>query len=424
VWVYAPCRSAPGSAESTLDSSAAERLARSVSWRGKHSPPRFWRRAWSRATWLRLLSGLTCDPSTLELGVARFRWSLLDTPASPSRSPASDSEPTTSGTCGPKSCGSSTTAEHRSCSARTSPDTWALGSPTSSPTLPRSGSMRSGTCSPRETWARRTSESGCSSWPTAKVSTGAYCYSSGDHSKPVLNLKGAARLWPTAQTHDASTPKSPAQIDAMRARSGAGVLNLNEAAKGWATPTLSMLAGFTRDPEKMARQREKHPKGHDGNELARQAETWATPRATDGEKGGPNQSFGAGGTPLPAQASTWRTPDLGGGSSLNGSGTKRNPLLAQQASLWATPTTRDWKSDDPNQSPEHSPPLGRQVLRTETAGSAGSETVVLNPSFVEALQGFPPGWTSCAPSATPSSRRSPRSRGKSSPLERSEADRG
>ena len=29
---------------------------------------------------------------------------------------------------------------------------------------------------------------------------------------------------------------------------------------------------------------------------------WSTPRASDGEKGGPNQAFGAGGQPLPAQA--------------------------------------------------------------------------------------------------------------------------
>lgn len=36
------------------------------------------------------------------------------------------------------------------------------------------------------------------------------------------------------------------------------------------------------------------------------ASTWSTPRATDGEKGGPNMSFGAGGTPLPAQM--WKTP--------------------------------------------------------------------------------------------------------------------
>jgi hypothetical protein len=36
---------------------------------------------------------------------------------------------------------------------------------------------------------------------------------------------------------------------------------------------------------------------------AAQASTlWSTPRSSDGEKGGPNQKFGAGGQPLPAQA--------------------------------------------------------------------------------------------------------------------------
>jgi hypothetical protein len=37
-------------------------------------------------------------------------------------------------------------------------------------------------------------------------------------------------------------------------------------------------------------------------------QVWSTPRATDGEKGGPNQSFGAGGIPLPAQTAQWSTP--------------------------------------------------------------------------------------------------------------------
>ena len=40
------------------------------------------------------------------------------------------------------------------------------------------------------------------------------------------------------------------------------------------------------------------------------AESWATPRASDGEKGGPGQAFGAGGMPLAAQASHWATPTV------------------------------------------------------------------------------------------------------------------
>jgi site-specific DNA-cytosine methylase len=72
---------------------------------------------------------------------------------------------------------------------------------------------------------------------------------------------------------------------------------------------------------------------------------WSTPRASDGEKGGPNQSFGAGGQPLPSQAF-------------------------------------------------HSLPA-----ETEKPGA-------LNPEFVSWLMGFPPEWGNCAPTAMPSSRKS------------------
>jgi hypothetical protein len=86
---------------------------------------------------------------------------------------------------------------------------------------------------------------------------------------------------------------------------------------------------------------------------------------------------------------------------------------------WATPSVRDWKSDDASQSPEHSPPLGRQVLRetgeasqfpTPTSSrrhglqSHGRNVVAarLNPAFVEWLMGWPRGWSACAPLATAS----------------------
>jgi hypothetical protein len=42
--------------------------------------------------------------------------------------------------------------------------------------------------------------------------------------------------------------------------------------------------------------------------MENQASMWSTPRGSDGEKGGPNMAFGAGGTPLPAQAAKWPTP--------------------------------------------------------------------------------------------------------------------
>jgi hypothetical protein len=42
------------------------------------------------------------------------------------------------------------------------------------------------------------------SWATPKVKTGAYCYSQGDHDKPVLNLEGQAQLTAFGQTPNGS----------------------------------------------------------------------------------------------------------------------------------------------------------------------------------------------------------------------------
>lgn len=67
---------------------------------------------------------------------------------------------------------------------------------------------------------------------------------------------------------------------------------------------------------------------------------WSTPRATDGEKGGPNQTFGAGGVPLASQTVQWATP--------NAHERAQTPRrvdhgiqLANQADSWSTPTVGD-----------------------------------------------------------------------------------
>ena len=78
---------------------------------------------------------------------------------------------------------------------------------------------------------------------------------------------------------------------------------------------------------------------------------WRPPPAAVGEKGGPNQAFGAGGIPLPTQA------------------------VAFPSSLPAPPISTD--------GPKSSPPARS-----------------LNPLFVEWLMGWPLGWTACAVSET------------------------
>jgi hypothetical protein len=112
------------------------------------------------------------------------------------------------------------------------------------------------------------------------------------------------------------------------------------------------------------------------------AATWSTPRASDGEKGGPNMSFGAGGQPLPAQAAQ-----------------------AAQAT-WATPSARDWK-DTPGMSTTGVNPDGstrtrldqlpRQVQAVSGTTTNGSPEQTerrgaLAPVFVAWLMGVPADW--------------------------------
>jgi hypothetical protein len=67
--------------------------------------------------------------------------------------------------------------------------------------------------------------------------------------------------------------------------------------------------------------------------LALGIRNWSTPKATDGAKGGPGQSYGSGGMPpLPAQAAQWPTPAA------------QWPTPAAQ---WPTPAAQNWKGSSP-----------------------------------------------------------------------------
>jgi len=158
--------------------------------------------------------------------------------------------------------------------------------------------------------------------------------------------------WPSPQAHDKHGGKTPEQVAAMRLRSKAGVSNLNE---------VCQLVPITQG--------------------------WNTPRATDGSKGGPNQSGGA----LPADAA------------LTG---------------WATPTTLDHK-DGTAKSCENVPTnklLGREVHgATPESSSAATERPAafrLNPLFSLWLMGYPVGWACSGVRAMQSCRKSRRSSSK------------
>lgn len=141
---------------------------------------------------------------------------------------------------------------------------------------------------------------------------------------------------------------------------------------------------------------------------SKSSDVWSTPRASDGEKGGPNQSFGAGGVPLPAQASQWSTPsvaDTTGGRMARSGMRSDEPLLKGQAfalsDQWATPRSNEvgqWQYANPQQTKKtltltgqafsHPDPTILQVGETSS-----KERRSLNPLFVEWLMGWPQGWT-------------------------------
>ena len=141
---------------------------------------------------------------------------------------------------------------------------------------------------------------------------------------------------------------------------------------------------------------------------------WSTPKATDGAKGGPGQSYGSGRTPpLPAQAAQWPTPAAQNwkGSSeasiTRTDGKSRMDLLhyrAEQGFIRPAPAiTMDGARFSP-----HAPisrPLwasmiashGRVVSRRILKGRSRRR---LNPLFVGWLMGWPIGHALCVCSAT------------------------
>jgi len=92
-------------------------------------------------------------------------------------------------------------------------------------------------------------------------------------------------------------------------------------------------------------------------------------------------------------------------------GKRRNADLPHQARDWATPAARDWKSGKASEKTlsRNSRPLNEQAvcrpfLPDRATSRAGGDTskadLTLNPLFVEALMGWPIGWTGFGSAAT------------------------
>lgn len=312
---------------------------------------------WTQGSSIQLLSGLTCEPSTLARGVERFIASLGDIPASLSATPADAGESPTPGTSGPSSATSSNAFAPSGPFSRTSLATYRWDLKPSSRTYRDWATRLRAACLLRRKWARAIDGNESSSWPTPNATDG---------------------------------DKAPRFF-------GRGNPSLPHAAKTlWPTPTASDQNIYAKAPENRTDKTRKQQIA-----LNDVAVLWSTPRASDGEKGGPNQSFGAGGTPLPSQAALWATPAATDGDKAPRFHKGGNPSLPEQA---------------------RSCPFFPQDLETSTPGGPSSTPAPtsprrrLNPEFVEWLMGWPSGYTAFAASATEWSRYRQRMRGAFSKL--------
>ncbi len=144
--------------------------------------------------------------------------------------------------------------------------------------------------------------------------------------------------------------------------------------------------------------------------LALGIRNWSTPKATDGAKGGPGQSYGSGGTPpLPAQAAQWPTPAAQNwkGSSeasiTRADGKSRMDILHYRAEQGFTRPAPAITMDGARFSPHalisrplwasmiasHGRVVSRRILKARTRRR-------LNPLFVGWLMGWPIGHALCA----------------------------
>lgn len=135
--------------------------------RGRLMPATYWCRAWKRETWLQHLFGAMCPPSMESRFAAWWTASLADSRAKTSPTQERKSELAASEVGSGRSLQESLTKFDLDLSSlRTSRPSERTGSRSSSPTLPRSGSMQSGVLSERPMLEPLTTATESSFWPT------------------------------------------------------------------------------------------------------------------------------------------------------------------------------------------------------------------------------------------------------------------
>lgn len=332
---------------------------------------------WRHRLWSRLLYG----SETLRLsdgadGLAQWIASLRASHASHTAWPEAERAPTTNAGYGRQLPTAFAWFDHGSLSWKTSPGCDLLGEwlPYSQ-TWPRSGSVSNGTACGRPTWAPATSESGFSSWPTAR---------STDVMRP-----SAPAQWMT-----------PCVPNGGRAVSAEIVVAKGMTATGKKTvPLESQVRHVWPTPDTIT---SSYSNGRKDPSIREKAANWPTPSAAVMNDGEPPESWLARAATLKAK---------------HGNGNGAGMPLTVAASSWPTPASRDAKGENSETHAtltgggrKHMDQLPNFVayspqVRAIPAGLTSSASGLnlprrrLNPNFAEWLMGWPTGWTVPDPTA-------------------------
>jgi hypothetical protein len=386
VWLFVPGTSSPSAQASEASNSAScspctigERLAEaSATWRGKPRLPQAWSRAWKQGGFIRLLSGPTCSPSTLDRGVAVFISSLREIPAKRTASPESALDPQESASLPPKSAASPRSAGLILSSARTCQGTRTDSSP------PSLRHWKGWATALRQEYSARPKPvtpcgaSDCSSWPSATVLDSTNTRNSTANRSNPNSTHSVGDTLCDAVTKWAAPRVLQGGPNSNREARGAGGPDLQEQATQWMAPNVPNGGRSASHAEQIGNTLYHGDKKVQLG-LEHQAKDWSAPKASDGEKGGPNQRGSKGDVPLPGQAANWPCP-MTADDGRKVTGTAHQAMLCNVAASFHPPSSLDQRIAGGSTSSTASPNSNQPSVRRK-----------LNPIFVEALMRWPTG---------------------------------
>lgn len=403
MWLYIPqefCPSPPDTEVLNSESSSCfpvpelfvtssgKGMLRPISWLGFKTRP-----------WVKLLFGMTLEPSTADLGVQKWIGSLGDIPANRFQLQVRKKAPTIRDTCGQLSLGLFRTSNQPSVSSRTFPtisDSDSVKSPVTFgewATKLRQHSLQ------RKRSVLPIVENGCSSsrqgWPTPTCQDEKHSPENAltrQYQGRQIQLVHAAGIWPTITVHGNYNRKG------LSKNSGDGLVT---AVNSWPTPCASDYKGPCSSGSKRA------------SEMLPTAAVWPTPKAMTGGPNSKRKDRGSGGPDLQESVKNWATPTSPNGGNNSRSGKRKDELLlGGQVKNWATPTSsmdgttfagERPKSDLINQTGQVSSSHRDEITKQGGPNFSPNDQTSyrrLNPKFVNHLMGIPIGLTNFASTVT------------------------